>query len=68
MSLGGDQFVHPPHTGDVVKISSLNEPFYAGQFAGGRRVAQRGTSCERTGHAADEWRGGTLADNLPSPL
>ena len=39
MSLGGDQFVHAPHTGDVVKISSLNEPFYAGQFAGARRVA-----------------------------
>jgi hypothetical protein len=39
MSLGGDQFVHAPHTGDVVKISTLTEPFYAAQFAGGRRVA-----------------------------
>jgi len=38
MSLGGDKFVHAPHTGDVVKISSLNEPFYAGQFAGARRI------------------------------
>jgi cell wall-associated NlpC family hydrolase len=37
--LGGDQFMQAPHTGDVVKISSLDEPYYAGQFAGGRRVA-----------------------------
>jgi peptidoglycan DL-endopeptidase CwlO len=22
--LGGDQFVHAPHTGDVVKVSSLS--------------------------------------------
>jgi len=34
-----DQFIHAPHTGDVVKVSSLDEPYYAGQFAGGRRVA-----------------------------
>ena len=31
--------LHAPHTGDVVKISSLDEPYYAGQFAGGRRMA-----------------------------
>lgn len=37
MSLGGDKFIHAPHTGDVVKYSSLKEPYYAGQFAGGRR-------------------------------
>jgi len=37
--LGGGKFLHAPHTGDVVKISSLDEPYYAGQFAGGRRVA-----------------------------
>jgi hypothetical protein len=37
MSLGGDKFIHAPHTGDVVKISSLKEPYYAEQFAGGRR-------------------------------
>ena len=40
MSLGGDRFVHAPHTGDVVKISSLDEPYYAEQFAGGRRFDQ----------------------------
>jgi hypothetical protein len=37
ISLGGDRFIHAPHTGDVVKISSLKEPYYADQFTGGRR-------------------------------
>jgi cell wall-associated NlpC family hydrolase len=37
--LGNDRFLHAPHTGDVVKISSLDDPYYAGQFAGGRRMA-----------------------------
>jgi murein DD-endopeptidase MepM/ murein hydrolase activator NlpD len=36
--VGDGKFLHAPHTGDVVKISSLNESYYAGQFAGGRRV------------------------------
>jgi cell wall-associated NlpC family hydrolase len=37
MYLGDDKFIQAPHTGDVVKISSLDDPYYAGQFAGGRR-------------------------------
>ena len=40
MSLGGDKFIQAPHTGDVVKISSLKEPYYAEQFTGGRRFDQ----------------------------
>ena len=36
--IGNDMFLHAPHTGDVVKISSLDEPYYAQQFAGGRDV------------------------------
>ncbi len=40
MFLGGDKFLHAPHTGDVVKVSSLDEPYYAQQFAGGRRFDQ----------------------------
>jgi cell wall-associated NlpC family hydrolase len=40
MSLGGSKFIHAPHTGDVVKTSSLDEPYYKAQFAGGRRFAQ----------------------------
>jgi cell wall-associated NlpC family hydrolase len=37
MSLGGDRFIESPHTGDVVKIASLKEPYFAEEFAGGRR-------------------------------
>ncbi len=39
MYLGGGRFLQAPHTGDVVKVSSLDEPYYAEQFAGGRRIA-----------------------------
>jgi cell wall-associated NlpC family hydrolase len=35
--IGGGQFIHAPHTGDVVKISSLTG-WYASMFAGGRRI------------------------------
>ena len=37
ISLGGDKFINAPHTGDVVKVASLKEPYYAQQFTGGRR-------------------------------
>jgi cell wall-associated NlpC family hydrolase len=36
--IGGDQFVHAPHTGDVVKISSLSESWYSATFVGARRI------------------------------
>jgi peptidoglycan DL-endopeptidase CwlO len=36
--IGGDQFVHAPHTGDVVKISSLDEGWYASTYVGARRI------------------------------
>lgn len=36
--IGGGQFVHAPHTGDVVKISSLYESGYAAGWVGGRRL------------------------------
>jgi cell wall-associated NlpC family hydrolase len=39
ISMGGDRFVHAPHTGDVVHESSLNEPYYRDEFIGGRRFA-----------------------------
>ena len=35
--IGGGQFIHAPHTGDVVKISSLSG-WYSSTFAGGRRL------------------------------
>jgi cell wall-associated NlpC family hydrolase len=39
ISMGGDRFVHAPHTGGVVHESSLNEPYYRDEFIGGRRFA-----------------------------
>jgi peptidoglycan DL-endopeptidase CwlO len=36
--IGGDQFIHAPHTGDVVKISSLGEDWYAANYVGARRI------------------------------
>ena len=36
--IGGGQFIHSPHTGDVVKISSLSESWYASTYVGARRL------------------------------
>jgi cell wall-associated NlpC family hydrolase len=36
--IGGGQFIHSPHTGDVVKISSLSESWYASAYVGARRI------------------------------
>jgi cell wall-associated NlpC family hydrolase len=37
--IGGGRFVHAPHTGDVVKISSIYDSWYAATWVGGRRLA-----------------------------
>ncbi len=36
--IGGGQFIHAPHTGDVVKISSLSDSWYASTWVGARRI------------------------------
>jgi cell wall-associated NlpC family hydrolase len=36
--IGGGRFVHAPHTGDVVKISSINDSWYRSTWVGGRRL------------------------------
>jgi peptidoglycan DL-endopeptidase CwlO len=36
--IGGGQFIHAPHTGDVVKISSLSDSWYAQTWVGARRL------------------------------
>ena len=36
--IGGGQFIHSPHTGDVVKISSLSDSWYAATYVGARRI------------------------------
>ena len=35
--IGGGQFVHAPHTGDVVKISAM-DGWYSSSFVGARRL------------------------------
>lgn len=36
--VGGGSFIHAPHTGDVVKISSLSQDWYANTYMGARRI------------------------------
>jgi cell wall-associated NlpC family hydrolase len=36
--IGGGRFVHSPHTGDVVKISSIYESWYRSSWVGARRL------------------------------
>jgi cell wall-associated NlpC family hydrolase len=38
MYIGNGMFIHAPHTGDVVKISSLSDPAYALGYVGAVRV------------------------------
>jgi cell wall-associated NlpC family hydrolase len=36
--IGNDEFIHAPHTGDVVKISTLTDSWYAATYGGARRI------------------------------
>ncbi len=36
--IGGGQFIHAPHTGDVVKISNLSDSYYTTHYYGARRI------------------------------
>jgi peptidoglycan DL-endopeptidase CwlO len=36
--IGNGQFIHAPHTGTVVQISSLSDSWYAAEYQGARRV------------------------------
>ena len=36
--VGGGQFIHAPHTGDVVRIDSLNEGWYRSEYDGAKRI------------------------------
>jgi len=38
MYIGGGQFIHAPHTGDVVKISALSDGYYTANWVGARRI------------------------------
>jgi hypothetical protein len=54
--IGGGQFIHAPHTGDVVKISSLSG-YYSSNFAGASphlasRATRRSDSRQHSGHCS----------------
>lgn len=36
--VGNDEFIHAPHTGDVVRIDSLGEGWYAAEYDGAKRI------------------------------
>jgi len=60
MSLGGDRFINAPHTGARVRINSLKEPYFAREFAGGRRFdtsAPRPDAVDRAPAAGDHLDG-----------
>jgi cell wall-associated NlpC family hydrolase len=38
MFIGGGKFIHAPKTGDVVKISDLNDSYYVEHWGGARRI------------------------------
>jgi cell wall-associated NlpC family hydrolase len=38
--IGAGRFIHAPHTGDVVKISSLGDPRYGLRYAGAVRPTE----------------------------
>jgi len=44
MYIGNGSFIHAPHTGDVVKISSLYDPRYAMAYTGAVRPYAAGAS------------------------
>jgi cell wall-associated NlpC family hydrolase len=39
MYIGGGRFIHAPHTGTDVQVTSLSEPWYRSSYDGARRLA-----------------------------
>ena len=40
MYVGAGSFIHAPHSGTTVRISSLNDPWYSSRYDGARRVVR----------------------------
>ena len=38
--VGYDRFIHAPHSGTSVRITSLNDPWYSSRYEGARRVVR----------------------------
>ena len=39
--IGAGQFIHAPHTGDVVRVSTMSSGSYAASYVGARRRSRR---------------------------
>jgi NlpC/P60 family len=52
--IGGGRFIHAPHTGTDVQITSLNDPWYRESYDGARRLVRAGATRlrERVGRPA----------------
>lgn len=38
--IGNGEMVHAPHTGDVVRVASINSDYYIKEYAGAKRISQ----------------------------
>lgn len=56
MYIGNGQFIHAPHTGDVVKISDLNSAWYTQHYSGARRVTQYASGTQDYGIAGENYK------------
>jgi hypothetical protein len=54
MYVGGGRFIHAPHTGTFVQVTSLNEPWYRAAYDGARRLVTPAAKSER--HRAVRFR------------
>lgn len=64
--IGGGKFIHAPHTGAVVQISSLSDSYYMNRLMGSRRIAGvSGAAPSSAGLAPPQVKlsGDELADN-----
>jgi cell wall-associated NlpC family hydrolase len=63
--IGGGQFIHAPHTGDVVKISNLSDPYYASRFLTGRRFMTEPGQPPQGGYSPVPQTQGATGGKLP---
>ena len=68
MYVGDHKFLEAPHTGDVVRYDNLNSPYWAQQFAGGRRIVPLDAPSARAeSGSARRRRCDPCAQRLPRP-
>ena len=45
--VGSNRFIHAPHSGSTVRITSLGDPWYRSRYEGARRVVRSGVTAIR---------------------